>query len=457
MSHARRTAVLVLWACALLLLLAVTAYAAPVPVAPGTAKASQFAPSTGCGCHSARVGAWEQSMHSRALKDPLFAAKVAEGDEATGGKLGPFCRTCHGPIATITGESGEATVSAAAAESITCTFCHQVSGVRHPLGNTSQLVDANGVYRAQLADPQAPHPAGLSAVLTTSEICGGCHDVNHPVNGMHLESTYSEWKKSPYAEKGVNCQDCHMSAMPGGRGPFSGWAAAGGPLRPNIYEMSFSGAQVALGDPILARAMLRSAAKVELVAPEYVKPGESASVTVTITNTGAGHYLPTGLTEVREMWLEISAVAPDGSKTKIGERTFGTVLEDAAGKFPVELWNATAIHSDDRIPPQGSVEASATFTMPSGSSGSVVRAELLYRSAPDELAAKAQVDNPVTLMASAEAPVWASADVRQREEGKAALAQHAGDSIMPLFFAVLGLLASVALIVVFARNGRRTA
>ena len=61
-----------------------------------------------------------------------------------------------------------------------------------------------------------------SALHTTSKICGGCHNVDHPVNGMHLETTYTEWEKSPQARKGIQCQDCHMSESPPTVGPSAG-------------------------------------------------------------------------------------------------------------------------------------------------------------------------------------------------------------------------------------------
>ena len=63
-------------------------------------------------------------------------------------------------------------------------------------------------------------------------------------------------------------------------------------------------------------------------------------MTVTITNVGAGHYLPTGLTEVRQMWLQVVAVDENGKETELGKRVFGTELKDKNGKYPVELWDA---------------------------------------------------------------------------------------------------------------------
>jgi hypothetical protein len=239
-------------------------------------------------------------------------------------------------------------------------------------------------------------------------MCGGCHNVNHPVNGMHLEATYTEWSESDYATQGIVCQDCHMSAEAGVVGPSTGQAAMGAPERDNIYHMTFTGAQVALGNSEAATAMLKSAAKIEIQAPDIVPPGQEASATVIVSNTGAGHYLPTGLTEVRQMWLEVTATDASGGTTKLAERRFITILQDDEGNAPVELWEATSIKSDDRIPPKGSVTEPITVSLPEGADKSTVAASLYYKSVPDELAEKAGVENPTTTMATAEKVVFGS-------------------------------------------------
>jgi hypothetical protein len=87
--------------------------------------------------------------------------------------------------------------------------------------------------------------------------------------------------------------------------------------------------------------------------------------TVTITNSGTGHYLPTGADDLRQVWLEVTlrdvagtvlwqsgvlnsqgALAPDTVQ-------FRKVLGDANGQ-PIDLhrfWVATRILSDTRLAP----------------------------------------------------------------------------------------------------------
>src|SRR5665811_32408 len=112
------------------------------------------------------------------------------------------------------------------------------------------------------------------------------------------------------------CQDCHMTPGPGPSAPASGVAATSGPEREVVYEMSFKGPNGVFGDPAAAEELLRSAAELELViegaGADGVDPGDAMRALVKVKNVGAGHYLPTGLTDTRRMWLEVSAVANTG-------------------------------------------------------------------------------------------------------------------------------------------------
>lgn len=441
------TAVLsIAWLC-----IATAAFAQSVPIEPGKTSSSVFEPSAGCGCHAALFEQWSTTMHSQALSDPLYQAKLREANNATGGKLGAFCNKCHGPIATLGKEFG-GELSDAGKEGISCSFCHQSTGLAGRPANTSHLVSTDGVRRAQLKDPQAPHKAQYSSFHRSAEFCGGCHNVDHPVNGMHLESTYSEWKASSYAKAGIFCQECHMSRDAGVMGPEKGHAAAGGPERDNIYKMTFIGGNAALGPRDLATRRLRAAATMTVTAPEIVAAGSSGQVEVTIANTGAGHYLPTGLTEVREMWLAVKAAAPGGKQFDVGTVRYGTVLKDAKGKYPVELWEAVGIQSDKRIPPNGSVTQKLNFKMPAEVDEVEITASLMYRSAPKELAEKAKVDVPTIEMASASSTIYSS------EDSKAA-ANKPGSSkswdTMNLMVSLAGLAVVFGVVIGFVRAGRK--
>lgn len=427
---------------------AAAAYALPeVP-------ADKFEPTANCGCHSAFLEEWKVSMHAKALDDPIYRYKLDETNKATDNALGPYCETCHGPVATMSGEIKDlAAASPQSKESINCSFCHQVSGTGEPIANTSQTMKVDGVYRAQLKDASSPyHPAGYSAFHETAEFCGACHNVNHPVNGLELEATYTEWKNGPYAAEGTVCQDCHMTPGPGPNKPNPGTAAAGGPQRDHVYTMTFAGGNVGLGDSALAEERLKAAATLEVEAPEVVGPGETVEIKTTITNSGAGHKIPTGLTDVRQMWLEVTATDADGNVEVVGEHRFGTVLQDADGNAPVELWDAVAFESDDRIPPKESVTDTFETTMPD--SGEVeIRAALYYRSCSEEMAEEAGVEIPTTTMAEVTQAIYGS------EKAAAAGGSDTGGSTSSIAL-IVGILAFVVIIgvviFIFARK-RKTA
>jgi hypothetical protein len=402
-----------------------------------------------CVCHDEQQSNWARSMHAKALFDPVYVLEKKQANADSGGTLGQFCDTCHTPIGTMAGQTapGEK-LSRQSKEGVTCDFCHQVTGTNHPVGGASQTLKANGKKRAQIRNATAPtHVNVYSAFHKTAEFCGACHNLKHPTTGAVLDSTYDEWKAGPYAEAGIVCQDCHMSQGPSA-GSMTGRASPMGPIRSGIYLMTFAGANVALGDPERARTNLMGAAHVTVAAPEMLGSGESSNVTVTVTNVGAGHSIPGGASEIRQMWLEVSAVWADGTRQLLGKRQFGTVHKDSKGNYPVPMWEASGIQSDDRISPKQSVSESYPFTM-NDVDAVTVEAVLNYRSFPDEIAKKAGVANPVTKMASSSAIVFGSTRARNKAQGK-----WLGLPPAVLVVGLVGVFAAAAGILVLIRKRR---
>ena len=181
-------------------------------------------------------------------------------------------------------------------------------------------------------------------------------------------------------------------------------------MRPEIYRMQWVGGNTLFGNKWLAEQRLRSAATLDLSAPLLAENG-AAAVTVRINNVGAGHMLPTGLTEVRQMWLEVTVKDAEGKA--LGEpkqRIFGTVLQDKSGNHPVELWDASSVFSDDRIPPKGSVEQTYSLEVPKEAAS--VEAALYYRTASEEIANAVGIEIPTILMVSKEQPLFASEEAK---------------------------------------------
>jgi hypothetical protein len=156
------------------------------------------------------------------------------------------------------------------------------------------------------------------------------------------------------------------------------------------------------------------------------------------------------------MWLQVTFVAPDGKETDLGKHVFGTVLKDAAGKYPAEMWTATGIQSDDRIPPKGSTTDSYKIVFPEGVTAGTVKAQLLYRSSSDALAKKAGVKNPVTVMAEDAQPVYTTV-AAERGANAGALNAVSASPLTPLVIAIGGLLVCFGLVIFFVRWGNKGA
>jgi hypothetical protein len=120
------------------------------------------------------------------------------------------------------------------------------------------------------------------------------------------------------------------------------------------------------------------------------------SVTVTITNTGAGHHVPTDhpgrhliLTVVAEdgqgqaLTLQAGPLVPEwgGAQAGLPGKAFAKVLRDVqSGEAPVvSYWKQALIASDNRIPALGSDRSAYTFAAPPAGGAVTVTAELRFR------------------------------------------------------------------------------
>jgi hypothetical protein len=202
------------------------------------------------------------------------------------------------------------------------------------------------------------------AYLRSSELCGACHDVRlfgtdviGARAGEHfkrLRNAYSEWaawakREERAGRPAATCQDCHMSTFPGVCVP--GVTAAGErsvcppgtrlearapgayPEAPvatasrestRVTTHSFSGVDLPLaldfpealfdeptidssGVPASARArrdlLLRAALRMDL--GEVRRDGARLLVPVEIENVGAGHRVPAGFSQEREVWVHL--------------------------------------------------------------------------------------------------------------------------------------------------------
>jgi hypothetical protein len=267
------------------------------------------------------------------------------------------------------------------------------------------------------------HPSKYSELHTKSEFCGLCHNVSHAANKLPLELTYDEWKNGPYntgnPETTVNCQDCHMRQRPGfpstgktERPDNPGRSADNGPTRKHTWTHYFVGGNAIVtklqGSDVHAKMAierLKNAADLELIKSSSYKKDGLSSIEIKVINSGAGHYLPTGLTEVRQMWLSVAitdakgkTILRSGSLDKNGNIDEGAVLYHSQlgnkeGKPVLNVAMADRILFDHRIPPKGYLIEKYSFQIPSDAvSPFTVEAALKYRSASQSFA-KALFEN----------------------------------------------------------------
>ncbi|MBI3606908.1 MAG: hypothetical protein HY207_02960 [Nitrospirae bacterium] len=230
-----------------------------------------------CGqCHREIYEEWKSSIHAQAFVDPFFQAFWKKDKHIW------ICLNCHTPlenqqpelILEIPRNRVEKAVKKPnpnydpdfRLEGITCAACH----VR------------DGVILGPFDDSVAPHPTRYDPMYRTTETCYRCHQVpSGPFQFYRFGpcGTYPEYEGGPYYKAGYICQTCHMPEV---ERPV----AAGGPIRKGRRHLWRGG-----HDP----EQLKRAVTVRLQAdPADIAPGTDAQFTLTLTNSGAGHYLPTG-------------------------------------------------------------------------------------------------------------------------------------------------------------------
>ena len=212
-----------------------------------------------------------------------------------------------------------------------------------------------------------------------------------------------------------------------------------GPKRDHIYTHYAVGGNAFITDILgdethrdMAIERLQSAATLVVDAPGSAEAGEAVTVDVSITNSGAGHMLPTGLTEMRQMWLDVTATDADGNQLyrsgaldedgniDTDAVVYHTVLGDADGNPTAKVWVAESILSDNRILPTETAIEQHTFTIPQDAKNPItISAKLQYRSAPqaiiDYLFDEGTYDVPVISMAQASDSINSGDDIQTQD------------------------------------------
>lgn len=276
-------------------------------------------------CHKSVYPQWEGSNHADAATNE-WVLDLYSGSGTPGGGAGyvyrsshdsgetGFCATCHAPMADVfaPGETYLDEVSEPnALEGVTCVSCHQMDSVNesnldalHILGKSTYRFPDGSAFPTQdyvwgpLPDVTfSPMKTSLSTLHDTSLVCASCHQYKNPDTGSPGQNTYREWAASSFAAPGPghrDCQHCHMpeATDEGTLCIFSPTDRPGDQRRQHTFIGS-------------TPDMLQNNVSLALVGQEIA--AGRIRVTANVTNFGAGHSFPTGVS-IRNAILVVSAL-----------------------------------------------------------------------------------------------------------------------------------------------------
>jgi len=232
--------------------------------------------------------------------------------------------------------------------------------------------------------------------MSESKTCSPCHtlisnsvDLNGNPTGTSFveQATYHEYLNSSQQSVLQNtCQTCHMPQVIGSK-------ADSGHVQMIGAHGNLPGVASSLPGLADDATLLRGAATLEVqVTPDATEPA-GLTVTVIITNSGAGHHLPTGASDLRQMWLEVtlrdaagqviwsSGVLDEYGALDPSAVQFRKVLGDANGR-PIDLhriWIATQVLSDTSLRPLETRQIRYPISPAAGREAAALTVRLLYR------------------------------------------------------------------------------
>jgi hypothetical protein len=364
----------------------------------------------GCGHCMVAFPQWVTNAHGTSGTNPRFfslynGTDLSGTSHIGGGYKDDFpgtagnCATCHAPGAATDDKFLTTDMNALVGverEGVFCDFCHKVSDVYLNAATGLPYQNAPGVVSMQLNRPPSDthmfygpfddvtRRVSYLALEKQSQFCAPCHQFSFW--GTPIYESFREWLESPYPAQGIECQTCHM--VPTGVDYFV-FPEKGGLIR----------------DPQTIASHLQPGAADERLLQNTVsmtvdarQVGRLLRVTASITNTQAGHHVPTDFPG-RHMILTVAArdregrglaqeggpVVPDwgGAQAGLPGKAFAKVLQDVeTGEAPVvSYWKQALIVSDNRIPAMASDVSTYAFAAPEAGDQVTVTVDLRFRRA----------------------------------------------------------------------------
>jgi len=362
-------------------------------------------------CHEEIFNQWADSNHRHLTgTNPYYMVMENLAGADMGEEFRQWCMGCHNPSAVTTKqrksthdmdgdsmpnilfESGSKTLinelkshgNSRLEQGVSCIACHRITKADSK-GNSSYSLDLTNRKKYVFEDtnnkvgqwlsekfinsnPIAHKESYSNDIYKTSAYCASCHDEFLPDSKKEVVSTFKEWEKSRFNNpkdktKHKSCVDCHMTYLKDNKhSPLKGTSTTGGKVKDDVKVHYFAGSNHFLSglknkthkDQTIQ--LLRTSAEIDV----DMKDGK---IMVGVKNVGAGHHLPTGVSDFRELWLDITVTDRDShvvfSSGKLKEdgnlgldaRPFMKVFGDEDLK-PVGLlfWRYKKLISDTRIP-----------------------------------------------------------------------------------------------------------
>jgi hypothetical protein len=375
----------------------------------------------GCGHCMVAFPQWVNNAHGQSGVNPRFFSMYNGTDLAGTTTVPPGykldfpgtagnCATCHAPGAATDDEPFTADMNeleGVETEGVFCDFCHKIGYAYLNPATGLPYPNAPGILSFRLYRPppdthmffgpfdDVTRRVSYLELEKKSQFCAPCHQFSFW--GTPIYESFREWLESPYPDMGIECQTCHMK--PTGVDYFV-FPEKGGLIR---------------NPQLIASHLQPGAANVELL-QNTVSMTVSARqvvdrlrVTVTITNTSAGHHVPTDF-PARNMILVVAATDGQGQALPLQSgptvpnwggvgpdpndyagrpgKGYAKILKDvASGELPVaSYWKQALIERDNRL---AAFETDATtydFLVPEEGGDIEVEARLIYRRAFKPLA-----------------------------------------------------------------------
>jgi len=379
---------------------------------------------------------WKKDAHSQTTQSP-FVLSMYNGTDYYGNQNIGYgyktdfpnsdgnCGTCHAPGVAYDNpwncNLNEAKDTYISKDGVFCYFCHSIYEVNKEMtgqGDTGTLSikvirSKDPAYRVFFGpyDDDDLKRASKLPLQSSSYICAPCH--NGKFWNVPIYTSFPEWLASPYPEKGIECQTCHMPAYTDKtRFAFMPEGSTGHPIvldrdPSTIFSHLMPGSR---DEEFLKKTfdMVVSIKKTE----RNMNTFNNLEVKVDLTNVGAGHDAPTD-SPFRNIVLLVTAKDKYGNFLKqidgpkipewggVGKfeegnyagypgKIFAKILKEdqdfyhlmppnTKTYFPAPEWRPITIFEDTRIPALGKDSSKYVFKLPIYSTEVEVDVKVIFR------------------------------------------------------------------------------